>query len=375
MRGSATTGDDDDRLPVIEAGDRLDSGWHSVVWVGWAIAGTVSLQLAPNPYYVAFVVGVAWVIVGAFSRGDLYSRTYGLILGAATVFALFRVVIAALTVRGGSHLIFVTPSWTLPRILGGYSVGGAIDGAVILDAAAQALVVVGIVAVFGAFNSVVSHHELVAALPRAFFELGVVVTVGLTFVPATLGALSDVREADRARTGGVRRRRLLRTILPVLETGMERAVMLSESMDSRGFARETDSSSGATAVWLTFAALVGLCGAFGALVVGATLVAGVSAGAALLLLAAAIWTASRSAPLRYRRRRAGRRDWIMIMTVALAPVGLALATAGGDETLRWPEPVLGIPALSLLPILSLSALLAPLAWRKKQSSARPGGRR
>ncbi|MFQ5468589.1 MAG: hypothetical protein ACE5DS_10725, partial [Kiloniellaceae bacterium] len=38
----------------------------------------------------------------------------------------------------------------------------------------------------------------------------------------------DVREADRARTGGVRvrRGRILRSVLPTLETGMERALRL-----------------------------------------------------------------------------------------------------------------------------------------------------
>ena len=75
--------------------------------------------------------------------------------------------------------------------------------------------------------------------PRAFFELGLVIVVALAFVPSTLAAIHDVRDADRARTGGkvVRRGRLLRQVVPVLELGLERAVTLAESMDSRGFAR------------------------------------------------------------------------------------------------------------------------------------------
>ncbi len=77
------------------------------------------------------------------------------------------------------------------------------------------------------------------SLPRAFHELGLVVAVGVAFVPTTITAIHDVREADQARTGGrpVRRGRLIRQIVPVLENGLERAVTLAESMDSRGFAR------------------------------------------------------------------------------------------------------------------------------------------
>ncbi len=96
----------------------------------------------------------------------------------------------------------------------------------------------GVIAVFAAFNAVASHYELVQSAPRAFYEIGLIVVVALAFVPSTIAAVVDVREADRARTGGrvVRRGRLLRQLVPVLESGLERAVNLAESMDSRGFA-------------------------------------------------------------------------------------------------------------------------------------------
>ena len=116
--------------------------------------------------------------------------------------------------------------------------GGPIEAEILLQAAAEGFVVVGVMAVFGAFNAVVSHYELVQSTPRAFYELGLVVTVALAFVPSTIQAIAAVREADRARTGGrvVRRGRLVRQAIPVLESGIERAVSLAESMDARGFA-------------------------------------------------------------------------------------------------------------------------------------------
>src|SRR5207253_8636159 len=109
-----------------------------------------------------------------------------------------------------------------PRMLGGFRVGGTVVLPVVLQSATEGFAVVGIMAVFGAFNAVVSHYELVRAAPRAFFEPGLVLTVALAFVPSTVAAVSAVREADRARTGGrvVRRGRLVRLTVPILETGM-----------------------------------------------------------------------------------------------------------------------------------------------------------
>src|SRR4029079_2989200 len=118
-------------------------------------------------------------------------------------------------------------------------VGGSVELPVILQSLAEGFAIVGMMAVFGAFNGVVTHSELVQSTPRAFYEVGLVVVVALAFVPSTLAAIGDVRDADRARTGGrvVRRGRLIRQLVPVLELGMERAVTLAESMDARGFAR------------------------------------------------------------------------------------------------------------------------------------------
>ena len=136
--------------------------------------------------------------------------------------------------------------------------GGTVELQVMLQSLAEGFAIVGVMGVFGAFNSVVSHSELVESTPRAFFELGLVIVVGLAFVPSTLAAIHDVREADRARTGGrvVRRGRLLRQVVPVLELGLERAVTLAESMDSRGFARAGASPRDRAAGWWGLASLL-----------------------------------------------------------------------------------------------------------------------
>ena len=172
------------------------------------------------------------------------------------------------TTHGVGDVLFTTPHFGLPRLLGGFTVGGTVELPVMLQSLAEGFAIVGVMGVFGAFNSVVSHSELVQSTPRAFYEVGLVVVVGLAFVPSTLSAIHDVRDADRARTGGrvVRRGRLLRQIVPVLELGLERAVTLAESMDARGFARGGASPRDRIAGWFGVASLLALGGAFVALV-------------------------------------------------------------------------------------------------------------
>ena len=55
--------------------------------------------------------------------------------------------------------------------------------------------------------------------------------------PATVASVHAVREADRARTGGrvVRRGRLVRLAVPILESGMERAVASAPKQPASDF--------------------------------------------------------------------------------------------------------------------------------------------
>jgi energy-coupling factor transport system permease protein len=206
----------------------------------------------------------------------------------------------------------------------------------------------------------------VQSTPRAFYEVGLVVVVGLAFVPSTLSAIHDVREADRARTGGrvVRRGRLLRQIVPVLELGLERAVTLAESMDARGFARAGSSPRDRTAGWCGVLSLLALGGAFVALIGRADTVAAILGlvGAAGLV-AAVLLASSGTQRVRYRPRRMGLADWLVAAATVLAPTAMAAVSLGGDSSLAWFASPLAWPALHLLPALALLPLLAPVALR------------
>jgi energy-coupling factor transport system permease protein len=190
--------------------------------------------------------------------------------------------------------------------------------------------------------------------------------VALAFVPSTIAAVGAVREADRARTGGrvVRRGRLLRQVVPVLETGMERAVGLAESMDSRGFGHRPASGADAAAGWVSLVALLSLGGCFLALIARATATAAVLATIGGGGVIGAVVLASRSTGrVRYRKRRLSPRDWAIAAVAWLAPLTLLALSATDDASLVWPGATVALPALNVVAVAGLTALAVPMLRR------------
>ena len=335
---------------------------HALAWLAWALAAAACVELAPSPPYVALVVAVAFLVVSVHGVGTPLARSFPLLLGVGAAFGAVRVLLIVATTHGGRDVLFTTPHVDLPSLLGGFRVGGTVELPVLLQAATESFAVVGVMAAFGAFNAVVSHHELVRSAPRAFYELGLVVTVAVAFVPSTVATIQRVREADLARTGGrkVRRGRLLRVTVPVLESALERAMALAESMDSRGFAHLPPSGADRAVAWWALVALVSLGGAFVALVGRATPVALALAATSVVGVTAAVALASRqSRRARYRPRTMQPADWAVAASSLLAPAGLAALAVAGDTTLAWTASPVRAPGFNPLAALALAALTVP----------------
>jgi len=340
--------------------------WHSVAWLAWAIGAAAAVQLAPSPVYVALIVGIAWVLVEAHAPDGPYRQAFPILVGLGVVFGLFRIAIAALTTHNGLNVLFSVPHATMPDVLGGFTVGGTVESDIVLQAATVAFTVIGVMAVFGAVNTIWSHYELVQSTPRSFYELGVVVTVALAYIPATIDSMRAVREADRARTGGhtVRRGRILRSILPVLERGMERAVSLAESMDSRGFGIRGPARADVEAGWCVLVALVAFAVGFLALIGSGTTTALICGGVGTVALVAGVWRSSRGVHRRmYRRRRLQGADWLLMAAVALSPIALAILSTTGNDTLAWYASPLAWPRFDPVVAVAMIPLLAPLVRR------------
>src|SRR5690606_10978201 len=89
---------------------------------------------------------------------------------------------------------------------------------------------------FATFSAAVRPHDALRLAPAALFHAGLVVTIGLTLLPATMDDLRRVREmqALRGRPGGLRG--LPGIVAPAVTGGLERSLRLAEALEARGFA-------------------------------------------------------------------------------------------------------------------------------------------
>ncbi|KAA0236435.1 MAG: Energy-coupling factor transporter transmembrane protein EcfT [Acidimicrobiales bacterium] len=340
--------------------DRL----HSVTWACWAAAAALTVEIAPNPVYVVLVISLSAIVVEVHGRDRPLARAFPILLLVGATFGAVKVALTVLTVHGVGDTVVTLPEWTLPRLLGGFSVGGTVELEVILQSAAEALVIVGVMAVFGAFNAVVSHDQLVRALPRSFHEAGLIVTVALAFVPSTMATVRSVQESDRARTGGriVRRGRLVRLALPILATGLEKAIDLASSMDSRGFGRAAGTRGERLAAWFAAGGLVALAAAVVALIGGSAGlgIALVAAGASLIVLAIFIGSSADNRS-RYRPRGLTWSDGAVIVASAAAVIILLVFRSSGIGSLSWDPVPLRFPTVEPVTVAAIALLSAPAA--------------
>jgi energy-coupling factor transport system permease protein len=324
-------------------------------WLLWALAGMLAILSTRNPLYVCLLLLVALAVdrgTVALRVRRLPFRPLPLALFATVAGALFNALIA----RFGATAVFVIPAW-LPLVAGPVTVEGLVYGAT------SGLELGTIYALFYVFNQVTAVHDLVRLAPRAFHEVGIVVSIALTFVPETTRAFERVREAQAVRGHQLRRvGDFLPIVVPLVVGSLERSTGLAEAMVARGYGAVAERAQPARLQALLAAGLaLQLVGWL--LFLASPSVRPVGAASLLLgalALAAALRLAGRAAPrTSYRARRWGWRDSAICLAVA---AGLLLFLSGADHYSPYPsiaappfEPLVGLGVLLFL----APALVAP----------------
>jgi energy-coupling factor transport system permease protein len=246
----------------------------------------------------------------------------------------------------------------LPRALP--VIGGPLTAEGLVYGAINGLVLAALFAAFALFNSTVPVRDLVQFVPRAFYSLAVVLSIAVTFVPATLEQLRQIREAQAVRGHRVRGLRdWLPLFMPLLVGGLERALRLAEAMTARGFAGESaprgDPGSRLGSVAGLALLLAGLLlrlgwdrrlAGLGLLAAGALLIVGV------------LWRGGRRVPhTRCRTTPWTPRAWGTVAGVLLA-LGVTL-TLGTSTRSYSPYPALSLPPFDVGVGLALLGLALP----------------
>jgi energy-coupling factor transport system permease protein len=206
-------------------------------------------------------------------------------------------------------------------------------------------------------------RAIIQLIPRAYYPVAIVATIAITFVPVTLQQWQQIREAQAVRGNQLRGvRSWLALWLPLLTSGMERALQLAEAMTARGFAGGSVNHS--LRQQIAFAG--GLAAVFGGLLLY-TLWGQWIAGLLLMVVGAALvlgllHAAGRQHPhTRYRPMPWQTQDWVIVGGALLTIVAFLLPLPGHDTIYYTPYPTLTMPAFALTIGVGTWGLLVPAA--------------
>lgn len=186
---------------------------HPGAWMIWAACGGIVAFTTTDPFYLALIVAIAWFVHSARGVPGPMARSFRIFLIGG---------LAAMTIRTSLVLL------------------GTVDMGSVAYAALEGMRLATILVVFGTFNSVTDPFGVVRLAPRRFHEPALAAALALSIAPRTIASVQRVREAQALRGLATTRLRSLPALaVPVLETGMEDALTLAESMDSRGHGRGT----------------------------------------------------------------------------------------------------------------------------------------
>jgi energy-coupling factor transport system permease protein len=340
---------------------------HPLAWWGWALLLGAAALRTTNPLLLALLAAVAWFVVVARRTNAPWARSFASFVKLGVALVVLRMFFQAIFgERGlGGHVLFSLPQLDLPSWAAGVSVGGDVTAEAMAEAFREGLQLAVLLACVGAANSLASPYRLLRSMPAVLYELGVVVTVALSFAPQAVESASRVREARRLRGRPSKGLAGLRGLaMPVLEGALEHSLQLAAAMDSRGYGRRATVSSSRRLVTqgAMLAGLVAvLCGAYGLLDSSApagvglpTFVAGGALVGASLVLAGA-----RSTRTRYRPDPWRVPEWITIGSGAAALGGLLVASAMGVSGLHPDYQPLTFPTLPLVAAGAIVLATAP----------------
>jgi energy-coupling factor transport system permease protein len=324
-----------------------------------------------NPWLQLLTIGIAALTLpsGGPSPATPDSPTHAGILPPGV---LWRLALAALVFGGVFNVLIVREGdLVLARVPDSIPVlGGALTAEAFTYGVLNALRVVSIIFAFAAFSRVIDYADLLRLAPAALFELGLMISIGVTLIPFTLRSYREISQAQALRGHRPQGwRGLVPLITPLIANGMEHALALAESLEARGygtvrFTRHVMAGQ-ALALFSLFALLLVLTlNTFSRL--SPAILGGTLAMAGAMLLASFRLMASGSARTRLRRSHWGAPECWVVAGVGITLTALLIADRHllvydpyRMAALGWPpfSPWVGLALLGL----SLPALLQPFA--------------
>jgi energy-coupling factor transport system permease protein len=221
---------------------------HPGSWAAWlALVMTVALTTSNPLYLVILLLTILLVAVLAPRTGE---PAVGLaaVFGFAGGVLVLALLVAIVNGSYGEHVLFTVPGPSMPRWLGGLAIGGPVSAEGLVAAAVRGLGIACVILAFAAFNRAVAAQQVLRTTPAALFHAALVVTIGLTLLPAIVADVGRIRESRALRGAPAGLRAIPALAVPALIGGLERAMRTAEAMEARGYAASMAPARGSRAV-------------------------------------------------------------------------------------------------------------------------------
>jgi len=347
--------------------------YHTTAWLIWLLAGLVPALMIDNPLYLVLLLAVTVVNYKTLSRRSALTAAWQPLIKVALAVVVLTAVFNLLFAHQGRTVLFVLPSWQWlvgpDRRVALVNLGGSVALEAVVYGVTRAVGLITVILMFATFNIVVDTSRLMRSLPRFMYQTGVVASIAVSFVPQTMLALQEIREAQMVRGHEFRGiRDLLPLFMPLLTTGLERAVQLAESMEARGFgaqeqASRRDETLYKSGVAVALALLIAAAILFG-FVYPLRWLALVLGGVALLLLTAVFRAMGR----RIHRSRYVHELWrsrdtrLVVVSSASLLMVAAMSRFAVGFTQYYPYPQLRWPSFNALVGVALLMLVGPTVF-------------
>lgn len=326
------------------------------VWLAWGVAGSLPLLAGRHPIVIVELLAIA-LVVRMVCLPPARTTSWSWLVRLSALAVPIGIAFNMATVHAGDRVLVTLPEG-IPLFGGELTWNAAIYGAL------SGLAIVGLVLIGTTVAAGIEWNDLMRMLPARAAGLAVAGSVAWAFLPRLALSWREIREAQTAR--GHRwagPRDAVPLVVPLLAGGLDRAILMAEALESRGFGASAPGSASRAGTAAVAAAVIAATTGLYLFAVGRSAPALALFLLAGLLLAALVVTGRDGAGprvTRYRTRRWTPADSVVLAGATVAMLTAAVALQIAPELLRWdPYPVLMWPAGSIWLPLGLASLLLP----------------
>jgi energy-coupling factor transporter transmembrane protein EcfT len=202
--------------------------WLSLILIA---IGVVALNSALVALLCVVAVGV---LVYIRRDGSPWNASFNLSLRIGGTILVIRTIVGIVVgVPIPGKELFALPQAHLPSWISGIRLGGPVTLERLSSSLHEGLVIVSIIAIFGAATSLTSPHKLLRVTPAFVYQIGVTLVIATSIFPQLATSVQRIRTAQKMR--GLEKVGLQTIALPILEESLSRSLQIAAAMDARGY--------------------------------------------------------------------------------------------------------------------------------------------